>query len=314
MQLSLIVPCFNEEGNVGRFFEETNRAFSGKIDNYEFVFINDGSKDNTYLKLKELYENNKDIAIQVLSFSRNFGKESAIYAGLKEAKGDYACIIDADLQQRPEVVLQMMNEMAADETLDCVTAYQEDRKEGALLTKFKSAFYEIINKIAEVNFVNGASDFRLLNRKMIDAVLSMSEYHRFSKGIFSWVGFNTKYIPYEVQEREVGESKWSFLKLFKYAIEGIMAFSTLPLRLSTSVGFISAVGAIVYLVVVVLQKLVSGIDIPGYATIIVLILFLGGMQLFCLGILGEYLSKVYVQTKNRPIYILKEHLKNDDKT
>ena len=314
MQLSLIVPCFNEEGNVGRFFEETNRAFSGKIDNYEFVFINDGSKDNTYLKLKELYENNKDIAIQVLSFSRNFGKESAIYAGLKEAKGDYACIIDADLQQRPEVVLQMMNEMAADETLDCVTAYQEDRKEGALLTKFKSAFYEIINKIAEVNFVNGASDFRLLNRKMIDAVLSMSEYHRFSKGIFSWVGFNTKYIPYEVQEREVGESKWSFLKLFKYAIEGIMAFSTLPLRLSTSVGFISAVGAIVYLVVVVLQKLISGIDIPGYATIIVLILFLGGMQLFCLGILGEYLSKVYVQTKNRPIYILKEHLKNDDKT
>lgn len=314
MQLSLIVPCFNEEGNVGRFFEETNRAFSGKIDNYEFVFINDGSKDNTYLKLKELYENNKDIAIQVLSFSRNFGKESAIYAGLKEAKGDYACIIDADLQQRPEVVLQMLNEMAADETLDCVTAYQEDRKEGALLTKFKSAFYEIINKIAEVNFVNGASDFRLLNRKMIDAVLSMSEYHRFSKGIFSWVGFNTKYIPYEVQEREVGESKWSFLKLFKYAIEGIMAFSTLPLRLSTSVGFISAVGAIVYLVVVVLQKLISGIDIPGYATIIVLILFLGGMQLFCLGILGEYLSKVYVQTKNRPIYILKEHLKNDDKT
>ncbi len=312
MKLSLIVPCFNEEGNVERFFNEVNRVFSGTIEDFGFVFINDGSKDNTYFKLKELYEKNSEADIQVLSFSRNFGKEAAIYAGLKAAKGDYACIIDADLQQRPEVVLEMLREIEEDETIDCVTAYQEDRKEGAVLTKFKSAFYEIINKIAEVNFVNGASDFRLLNRKMIDAIISMSEYHRFSKGIFSWVGFNTKYIPYEVQEREVGESKWSFFKLFKYAIEGIMAFSTLPLRLSTSVGFISAVGAIIYLIVVVLQKLISGIDIPGYATIIVLILFLGGMQLFCLGILGEYLSKVYVQVKNRPIYILKEHLKRND--
>lgn len=313
MKLSLVVPCYNEEGNVERFFNEVNNTFLCKVDDYEFVFVNDGSKDKTFEKLKNLYENNSAYNIQVLSFSRNFGKESAIYAGIKAAKGDYVCLIDADLQQRPEVVLEMLDEIEADETIDCVTAYQEERKEGAVLTKFKSMFYEVINKMAEVDFVNGASDFRLFNRKMADAILSMSEYHRFSKGIFSWVGFNTKYIPYEVAEREVGESKWNFFKLFKYAVEGIMAFSTLPLRLSTGIGFVTSIISIIYLIVVVLQKLISGIDIPGYATIIVLILFLGGMQLFCLGILGEYLSKVYVQVKSRPIYILKEHLKyNDD--
>ena len=313
MKLSLVVPCYNEEGNVERFFNEVNNTFLCKVDDYEFVFVNDGSKDKTFEKLKNLYENNSAYNIQVLSFSRNFGKESAIYAGIKAAKGDYVCLIDADLQQRPEVVLEMLSEIEADETIDCVTAYQEERKEGAVLTKFKSMFYEVINKMAEVDFVNGASDFRLFNRKMADAILSMSEYHRFSKGIFSWVGFNTKYIPYEVAEREAGESKWNFFKLFKYAVEGIMAFSTLPLRLSTGIGFVTSIISIIYLIVVVLQKLISGIDIPGYATIIVLILFLGGMQLFCLGILGEYLSKVYVQVKSRPIYILKEHLKyNDD--
>jgi glycosyltransferase involved in cell wall biosynthesis len=206
----------------------------------------------------------------------------------------------------------MLEEIQVDENLDCVAAYQEERNEGALLSNLKSAFYKIINKLAEVDFVNGASDFRLLNRKMVDAVLSMSEYHRFSKGIFSWVGFNTKYIAYEAEEREYGESKWSFLKLFKYAIDGIVAFSTLPLRLSIATGFITAIASVIYLVVVILQKLIEGIDVPGYASIIVLILFLGGMQLFCLGILGEYLAKVYVQTKNRPLYILKEHLGKDD--
>lgn len=312
MKLSLVVPCFNEEDNVERFFNEVNNVFLCNVDDYEFVFINDGSEDNTYKKLKEIYENNSAYNIQVLSFSRNFGKESGIYAGLKAAKGDYVCIIDADLQQRPEVVLEMLNEIEKDDETDCVAAYQEERNEGAVLTKFKSAFYTIINKLAEVDFVNGASDFRLLNRKMVDAILSMSEYHRFSKGIFSWVGFNTKYISYEAQERESGESKWSFLKLFKYAIDGIVAFSTLPLRLSIATGFVTAIISIIYLVVVVLQKLIQGIDVPGYATIIVLILFLGGMQLFCLGILGEYLAKVYVQSKNRPIYILKEHLGKED--
>lgn len=308
MKLSLVVPCYNEEANVKRFFNEVNNAFLCNVDDYEFVFVNDGSEDKTFDNLKELYEENSAYNIQVLSFSRNFGKESAMYAGLKASKGEYVCIIDADLQQSPQVVLKMLDEIEKDESVDCVAAYQEERNEGALLSNFKSAFYTIINKLSEVDFVNGASDFRLLNRKMVDAVLSMSEYHRFSKGIFSWVGFNTKYIAYEAKERELGESKWSFLKLFKYAIDGIVAFSTLPLRLSIATGFITAIASIIYLVVVVLQKLIQGIDVPGYATIIVLILFLGGMQLFCLGILGEYLAKVYVQTKNRPLYILKEHL------
>ena len=312
MKLSLVVPCFNEEDNIERFFNEVNNVFLCNVDDYEFVFINDGSKDNTYKKLKELYENNTAYNIQVLSFSRNFGKESGIYAGLKAAKGDYVCIIDADLQQRPEVVLEMLDKIESNDEIDCVAAYQEERNEGVILSNFKSAFYKIINRLAEVDFVNGASDFRLLNRKMVDAILSMSEYHRFSKGIFSWVGFNTEYIAYEAEAREYGESKWSFLKLFKYAIDGIVAFSTLPLRLSTATGFITASISIIYLIVVVLQKLIQGIDVPGYATIIVLILFLGGMQLFCLGILGEYMAKVYVQTKNRPLYILKEHLGKDD--
>jgi len=308
MKLSLVVPCYNEEGNVKRFFNEVNNAFLCNVDDYEFVFVNDGSEDKTFDNLKELYEENSAYNIQVLSFSRNFGKESAMYAGLKASKGDFVCIIDADLQQSPQVVLKMLDEIEKDESVDCVAAYQEERNEGALLSNFKSAFYTIINKLAEVDFVNGASDFRLLNRKMVDAVLSMSEYHRFSKGIFSWVGFNTKYIAYEAKERELGESKWSFLKLFKYAIDGIVAFSTMPLRLSIATGFITAIASIIYLIVVVFQKLIQGIDVPGYASIIVLILFLGGMQLFCLGILGEYLAKVYVQTKNRPLYILKEHL------
>lgn len=312
MKLSLVVPCYNEEENVERFFDEVNKVFLCNVEDYEFVFVNDGSKDATFEKLSELYNQNVTDNIQVISFSRNFGKESAIYAGIKAAKGDYICLIDADLQQRPEVVIEMLGIIQNDENIDCVTAFQEERKEGAVLTKFKSGFYELINKMAEVNFVNGASDFRLFNRKMADAIISMSEYHRFSKGIFSWVGFNTKYIPYEVAEREAGESKWNFFKLFKYAIEGIMAFSTLPLKLATGIGFASSIISVIYLIIVVLQKLISGIDIPGYATIIVLILFVGGIQLFCLGILGEYLSKIYVQVKCRPIYIIKEHLKNND--
>lgn len=312
MKLSLVVPCYNEEANVKRFFDEVNKAFENKVSDFEFVFVNDGSKDGTYPELKKLYNENPSSDIQVLSFSRNFGKEAAIYAGLSNAKGDMVCIIDADLQQRPEVVLEMLSEFEKDDSLDCVAAYQENRKESKTLSGFKSAFYKVINKITDVDFVNGASDFRLLKRAMVDAIIEMTEYHRFSKGIFSWVGFNTKYIPYSVEERQFGETKWSYGKLFKYAFEGILSFSTLPLKLATGVGIATSFASILYLIVVVIQKLFFGIDVPGYATIVVLVLFLGGMQLFCLGILGEYLSKIYVQVKNRPIYILKEHLGKDD--
>lgn len=312
MKLSLVVPCYNEEENVERFFNEVNNVFKNKVKAYEFVFVNDGSRDKTFPELKRLYEENGDANIQVLSFSRNFGKEAGIYAGLSHAKGDLVCIIDADLQQRPEVVLEMLGEIEKDESLDCVAAYQENRKESKALSGLKSAFYKSINKITDVDFVNGASDFRLMKRAMVDAILEMTEYHRFSKGIFSWVGFNTKYIPYTVEERQFGETKWSYGKLFKYAFEGIVSFSTFPLKLSTAIGIATAFISIIYLIIVVLQKLILGIDVPGYATIVVLVLFLGGMQLFCLGILGEYLSKIYLQVKNRPIYILKEHLGKDD--
>lgn len=315
MKLSLIVPCYNEQDNVEEFYNQVNKVFCNRIEDYEFVFVDDGSSDDTYNKLVQLYNTHQQSNIQVLSFSRNFGKESAIYAGLSNAKGELACIIDADLQQRPEVVLQMFDIIEKNEDIDCVAAYQKNRKEGRLMSAFKSSFYKIINKISEIEFVNGASDFRLMRRGMIDALINMTEYHRFSKGLFSWVGFKTEYIPYEADERLNGTSKWGSGKLFKYALEGIFAFSTAPLRLSTYVGLLSSFASVIYLIVVVLQKLISGIDVPGYATIVVLILLIGGIQLFSLGIIGEYLSRMYVQSKNRPIYILKSHLngENDDK-
>ena len=309
MKLSLIVPCYNEEGNVEKFFSEVNRVFEGKVEDYEFVFVNDGSSDDTYKRLRYIHsELNVKNNVQVLTFSRNFGKESAIYAGLTKAKGDLVCLIDADLQQRPEVVLEMLDVLNSDEELDCVTAYQEKRKENAVISFVKSAFYKTINKISDVDFVNGASDFRLMKRSMVEAILSMTEFHRFSKGIFSYVGFNTKYIPYVVAERESGESKWGVRKLMKYALEGIFAFSTMPLKISTFVGLFSSFCAIIYMLVVIIQKIFFEIDVPGYATIVTLLLLLGGLILFSLGIIGEYLSKMYVQVKNRPIYILKEHL------
>lgn len=307
MKLSLVVPCFNEESNVLRFFDEVVSVFKGAVSDYEIVFVNDGSTDNTQNELSAIY-NNAPERVQVLSLSRNFGKEAAVFAGLSYAQGDLVCIIDADLQQHPEVVIDMLRTMAADDSIDCVAAYQENRKESKVMSAVKSCFYKFINKIADVDFVNGASDFRLMKRKMVDAVLSMSEYHRFSKGIFSWVGFNTVYVPYTVKEREFGETKWSFGKLLKYAIDGIISFSTLPLKLATGVGLATSFASVIYLIVVIIQKLFFGIDVPGYATIVVLVLFLGGMQLFCLGLLGEYISKIYVQVKNRPIFVLKEHL------
>lgn len=310
MDLSLVVPCFNEEENIEEFYQCVENCFNGKSFTYELVFVNDGSRDKTLLKLKELVKNQRG-SIQVVSFSRNFGKESAIYAGLSRAKGDAVCIIDADLQQRPEVVLEMKEILDTKPEVDCVAAYQQKRKEGKAISTMKSWFYKIINKVSEVDFVNGASDFRLMRRQMVNAVLSMTEYHRFSKGILSWVGFNTEHIAYEVQPREHGESKWSVLKLTKYAIEGIVAFSTAPLRLATVIGFISSLLSVVYLMGVVIQKLFFEINVPGYASTVVLILFMGGLVLFCLGIIGEYLAKIYVQMKNRPIYIEKEYFTNE---
>ncbi|MBQ4066562.1 MAG: glycosyltransferase family 2 protein [Clostridia bacterium] len=312
MKLSLVVPCYNEMDNVQEFYHCAKACFRGKIDDYEIIFVNDGSTDKTLEKLYTLTEH-EEPALQIVSFSRNFGKESAIYAGLAHSRGDTVCIIDADLQQRPEVVLEMMKILDSRPEVDCVCAYQEKRRENKLISFVKSLFYKIINGISDVDFVNGASDFRLMKRQMVNVILSMTEYHRFSKGIFSWIGFNTEYIPYEVASRKHGKTKWSPKKLFDYGVGGIIAFSTAPLKFVTVVGFVSAFLSIAYMITVIVQKLCFGIDVPGYATIIVLLLLMGGLILFCLGIIGEYLAKMYVQLKNRPIYIEKEHFDNRNK-
>lgn len=312
MLISVIIPCFNEAEVIEKTWAKLSEVLTADEQRrdepymHELIFVDDGSSDATMAKIKALAC--QDYHLKYISFSRNFGKEAAIYAGLNSVRGDLVCLIDADLQQRPEVVLQMLEIMQKNPDVDCVTAYQDERKESKLMSAMKSAFYKIINKVAEVPFVNGASDFRLMKRKMVDAVLQLGEYHRFSKGIFSFVGFNTEYMPYTVCERESGESKWNFVKLVKYAIEGIVSFTTFPLKLSAYIGFFSSLASIIYLIVVVIQKLAFGISVPGYATIVVLVLLLGGLQLFCLGILGEYISKIYVQVKNRPVYILKNHL------
>ena len=308
MKLSLVIPCYNEEENVELFYAEVNKSLAGKIEDYEFIFINDGSKDKTMKKLKEIYKNRGDNNVKVIGFSRNFGKEAAIYAGMQQAVGEYTTIIDADLQQRPEVVLEMVKVLDENEEYDCVAAFQEKRSEGKVLTFFKNAFYKIINKVADTEFISGASDFRTFRSNMREAIIGMSEYHRFSKGIFSWVGFETKFIPYVAEKRNAGSSKWSFRKLFKYGMDGIISFSVAPLKLATWAGMISAWMSILYMFVIFMQKIFFGIDVPGHATIVTLILFLGGIQLFFLGILGEYISKMYIQEKNRPIYIVRETL------
>ena len=306
MLLTLVVPAYNEVENVRLFYDTVKSTFEGRVENYEVLYVDDGSKDGTYAELKAL--NSEKDNVRVISFSRNFGKEAAIYAGLQASRGDLVCLIDADLQQHPRVVLEMLSEMESDGEIDCVCAYQDKRKENKLVSALKSGFYKTISKLSDIDFVNGASDFRLMKRKMVDAILSMSEYHRFSKGIFGFVGFNTKYIPYEVEKRAAGVSKWSLGKLFRYAFGGISSFSTAPLKLSTYTGFACAFSAIVYLICVVLEKLIWGIELPGYATVVVLLLFIGGIQLFCLGIIGSYIAKIHIESKKRPIYIASREL------
>lgn len=313
MKISLVIPCYNEADNVKLFFEEVKKAFENKIQEYELIFVNDGSKDNTLKELKKLYKEEKEYNIKIVSFSRNFGKEAAIYAGLKQSIGEYTTIIDADLQQPPEIVLDMVKQLEENEDIDCVAAYQEIRKEGKVLSFFKKTFYKLINKISEIEFVSGASDFRTFRKSVVTAILDMPEYFRFSKGIFSWVGFEVAYMPYTALERANGESKWSFVKLFKYAIEGIVSFTTTPLRFATFLGAGTSLAATIYLFVVIIQKLAFSVDVPGYTTIVGLILLFGGIQLLVLGIIGEYIARMYVQGKNRPVYIAKEILSYEDR-
>lgn len=310
MKLSFVIPCYNEESNVKLIHDEIAKIFL-PLYKYEIIFVNDGSSDNTLKSLKEILKNSK-AKIKVINFSRNFGKEAAIYAGLKEAKGDYISLIDADMQQDPKYVLEMVSFLDKNEEYDSVAMYQDKRKEGKVLTFFKKSFYKVINKISDTKFQSNASDFRTFRKCVIKSVLELKEYYRFSKGIFSWVGYNTYYMPYTVKERATGTTKWSFKKLFKYALDGIISFTTAPLKMATYIGLMSFFASVVYLIFVIIQKLAWGIDIPGYATIITLILFLGGMQLFSLGIIGEYIGRNYIETKNRPIYIAKEIIENKE--
>ena len=307
MKLSLVVPCYNEAENVAAFQDAVIAAFDGCGYDYEIVFVNDGSRDATLHNLKKLHAQQK-CPVQVISFSRNFGKESGLYAGLEHARGEYISLIDADLQQRPEIVRDMVKILDEQPEYDVVAAYQDRRGEGKVLSFFKKSFYAIINKLSKVTLQPDASDFRTFRRSVRDSLLDMPEYHRFSKGLFAWVGYNTCFIPYTACERASGTTKWSFWKLVEYAIEGIIGFSTAPLRLATVLGTLTGIGAILYLIWVIIEKLVWGIAVPGYATIIVLILFFSCIQLFCIGIIGEYVGRIFEQGKDRPIYIAKEVL------
>ena len=310
MKLSLVVPCYNEAENVAAFQDAVMSAFAECGYDYEIVFVNDGSRDATLHNLKKLYAA-QACPVKVISFSRNFGKEAAIYAGMEHAEGDYISLIDADLQQRPEIVAQMVQILDEKPECDVVAAYQDRRGEGKILSFFKRSFYSVINHLSDVKLRSDASDFRTFRRSVRDSLLELSEYHRFSKGLFAWVGFDTEFIPYTACKRNAGKTKWSFRKLMNYAIEGIIGFSTKPLRLATYLGMLTALAAVIYTVFVILEKLVWQTTIPGYASIVVLILLLGGMQLFCIGIIGEYIGKIFEQSKDRPIYIAKEVLSDE---
>lgn len=291
---TLIVPCYNEQGNVERFLQEVKKAMENYTADFEIIFVNDGSRDDTPKKLREIFKNNRDMKIKVISFSRNFGKEAAIYAGLTEASGAYITIIDADLQQDPKYVVEMAKILDSDPDCDMVAAYQAQRKEGKLMSFCKGQFYKIISKMSSIDFVSDASDFRTMRKCVADTILALPEYHRFSKGIFSWVGYNTVSIPYEVRQRESGETKWSLKKLISYAIEGIVAYTDKPLRLPFYLGG--------------LFLLLSVIFALGFSFIFAFISIIAALMMLCLGIIGEYIGKIHTQVKDRPIFIAKEIL------
>ena len=312
MKLSLVVPCYNEAENVEAFQAAVIGAFEGCGYDYEIIFVDDGSRDATLHNLRKLFKAQK-CPVKVVSFSRNFGKEAGIYAGMQQASGEYVSLIDADLQQRPEIVRDMVQILDEKPEYDVVAAYQDRRGEGKILSFFKKSFYAIINKLSKVTLQPDASDFRTFRRSVAESIIELAEYHRFSKGIFAWVGYNTCFIPYTACERNAGTTKWNFGKLLNYAIDGIIGYSTAPLRFATYLGGISGFAAVIYLIVVILQKLIWGIDVPGYDSIIVLILFFASMQLFCIGIIGEYVGRTFEQSKNRPVFIAKEIMNYENK-
>ena len=305
-KISVIVPCYNEQEAIPFFYDEIVKI-SKIMENdaeFEYLFINDGSKDKTINVLRELAK--RDERVKYVSFSKNFGKEAAMYAGLEKSSGDYIAVMDVDLQDPPELLVQMFQDLESGE-YDCVATRRVSRKgEPPIRSLFAKLFYSMINKISKTEIVDGARDYRLMTRQMVDAILEVKEYNRFSKGIFSWVGFNTKWLEYENVERIAGETKWSFWKLLKDSLDGIVAFSTVPLSIASILGLLLCFIAFVLIIVIVVKTLAFGDPVAGYPSLMCVILFVGGVQLFCMGILGKYLSKTYMETKKRPIYLVKE--------
>lgn len=305
--ISLVVPCFNEQETIQIFYDEVLKIHNKLTDaEIEFRFVDDGSKDNTVKLLRELSK--KDSRVHYISFSRNFGKEAALLAGLESAKGDYVATMDVDLQDPPSLLPEMWEDITNPELeLDCIATKRQTRKGEPLIRSFfANMFYRLINKMSDTFIENGARDYRLMNRNFVDAVIQDKEYNRFSKGIFSWVGFNTKWISYDNVERSAGSTKWSFFKLFKYSIEGILSYSTVPLYMASVLGFVMTFISVLSLLFVVIRKLVFGDSVQGWASLVCIIIFIGGLLLLNMGVIGLYLSKIYTETKQRQKYIIRD--------
>ena len=304
-KISIIVPCYNEEAAIPLFYREFSKVMNKmKQVKFELLFINDGSIDNTLKEIKKLAKPNKEI--KYISFSRNFGKEAAIYAGLEHSTGDYVTLLDVDLQDPPEFIEEMYR-IIKEEDIDCVGLKTDEHKEYGIFRRFfTSCYYKLVSKLSKTEMVPGARDFRLMTRQMADAVLELKEYNRYSKGIFSFVGFETKWITYKVPKRVAGSSKWSLFKLFVYAIDAIVGFSTVPLTISTIVGVLFCFISIVAIIIIIIKTLIFGDPVDGWPSLVCIMFFLSGIQLFCTGISGAYLSKTYTEVKRRPIYIVKE--------
>lgn len=308
-KISVIVSCFNEEETIPLFYKEIDKVSKKmKTVSFELLFIDDGSKDNTLNILKDLSKNDKKV--RFISFSRNFGKEAAMYAGLENSTGDYITLMDADLQD-PPFMLPEMFKLIKEENYDSVGTRRVTRKgEPKIRSFFARMFYKIINKMSKIEMVDGARDYRLMTRQMVDSIISLREYNRYSKGLFSFVGYKTKWLEYENIERVAGETKWSFWKLFKYALEGLVAFTTAPLSISAILGIIICIISFIFIIVIIMKTLIFGDPVSGWPSIVCILLFVSGIQLLCMGIIGQYLAKTYLETKKRPIYIVKETEKN----
>jgi len=306
--LSVIVPCYNEEENVPYFYEELMKQeafFREKGVELEIIYVDDGSKDRTVQEVRRLHD--KDERVHLVSFSRNFGKEAGIYAGLSKAKGDFAVLMDADLQDPPSLLPEMYSYI--EQGYDSVATRRVSRKgEPPIRSFFAKRFYRLMRRISKTEIVDGARDYRLMTRQVVDAILSMQEYNRFTKGIFGWVGFQTKWLEYENIERAKGETKWSFWKLFAYSLEGIMAFSTAPLAIASVLGVLFCFLAVILIIVIVVRTLIFGDPTSGWPSMVCIMSMLGGVQLLCIGIVGQYLSKTYMEVKKRPLYLVKEEL------